>query len=111
MTDVMNLWRDTSQTWGNVYVDDLFVDTFNIFLDSLDLTPPSDARKKYSTGSVFQWKKADFDTIIHDACDEFNSYFYYVRDTEKEPWSKLFESKYGFEKTTLFVPLEVNENN
>ncbi len=111
MTDVMNLWRDTSQTWGNVYVDDLFVDTFNIFLDSLDLTPPPDARKKYSTGAVFQWKKADFDTIIHDACDQFNSYFYYVRDAEKEPWSKLFESKYGFEKTTLFVPLEMNENN
>ena len=107
ITDVVSIWRSTSQVLGDVYVDDVFIDTFNYLLDSLNLETPKDAKNKYIHGASFDWEKADFEGVIHDKVTQqpCTKFYYNLRESEKEPWAKKFEAKYGFAKTAIFVPL------
>ena len=107
ITDVVSIWRSTSQVLGDVYVDDVFIDTFNYLLDSLNLETPKDAKDKYIHGASFDWEKADFEGVIHDKVTQqpCTKFYYNLRESEKEPWAKKFEAKYGFAKTAIFVPL------
>lgn len=108
ITDTVDLWRNTSQVLGDVYLDDLFVDTFSYLLDSLDLEVPEGSSDMYIRGKTFQWGEADFDGVIHDRVTQepCTKFYYHLRESEKEPWAKKFAAKYGFEKTAMFVPLK-----
>lgn len=111
ITDVVNYSQESKAFWYQ-NDNDIFVDTFKLLLDSIDIKPvetdiPIDRQS-------YDWNNAQFDEIIQENCPK---YYYTHQNLEavedgqaafnERYWLALrFTEKYGYEEARKFIPVK-----